>query len=154
MRKKNVITPAVSLLVLTSLCGCTAGLALQGLSSGSPVAFDSLGRGKADSAWFARYDDVVQATLRAGEELSFKLEKKNIGKVQSDLKFVDEKGKKLEILIERRTETVTWALFNVGLFGGSKSIGRLMARQIIVEVAEAKYFLRDWHPEETTEEAE
>ena len=60
----------------------------------------------------------------------------------------------MEILIERRTETVTWAQFNVGRFGGSVSIGRLMARQIIVEVAEAKYFLRDWHPEEATEQAE
>ena len=42
---------------------------------------------------------------------------------------------------------MTRARFNVGLFG-SESIGRLMARQIIVEVAEAKDFLRDWHPTE------
>jgi hypothetical protein len=147
MIKKIVVTPTLIFLLLMSLYGCTAGLAMQGLSSGSPVAFNATGRGKGDSAWFARYDDVVQATLRAGEELSFKLEKKNIGKDQSEFKFVDEKGAKLEILIERRTETLTWARFNVGLFG-STSIGRLMARQIIVEVAEAKDFLRDWHPEE------
>ena len=149
MIKKNVITPAVSLLVLMSLCGCTAGLALQGLSSGAPVAFDAKGRGKADSAWYARYDDVVQATLRAGEKLSFKLEEKNIGTDRSAFNFVDDKGKKLEILIERRTETVTWVQFNVGRFGGSVSIGRLMARQIIVEVAEANDFLRDYHPTES-----
>jgi hypothetical protein len=146
MIKKMVVTPALFFLLLMSLCGCTAGLAMQGLSSGSPVAFNATGRGKGDSAWFARYDDVVQATLRAGEKLSFKLEKKNTGKDQSDFKFVDAKGKKLEILIERRTETLTWARFSVGLLG-STSIGRLMARQIIVEVAEAKDFLRDWHPE-------
>jgi hypothetical protein len=147
MIKKMVVTPALFFLLFMSLCGCTAGLAMQGLSSGSPVAFNATGRGKGDSAWFARYDDVVQATLRAGEKLSFKLEKKNIGKDQSDFKFVDAKGKKLEMLIERRTESLTWARFNVGLLG-STSIGRLMARQIIVEVAEAKDFLRDWHPEE------
>jgi hypothetical protein len=147
MIKKMVVTPALFFLLFMSLCGCTAGLAMQGLSSGSPVAFNATGRGKGDSAWFARYDDVVQATLRAGEKLSFKLEKKNIGKDQSDFKFVDAKGKKLEMLIERRTESLTWARFNVGLLG-STSIGRLMARQIIVEVAGAKDFLRDWHPEE------
>ncbi len=147
MIKKNTVIPALFCLFLTGLCGCTAGLAMQGLSSGAPVAFNATGRGKGDSAWFARYDDVVQATLRAGEKLSFKLEKKNIGKDQSDFKFVDAKGKKLEMLIERRTESLTWARFNVGLFG-SRSIGRLMARQIIVEVADAKEFLRDWHPEE------
>ena len=144
---KKMVTPALFFLLLMSLCGCTAGLAMQGLSSGSPVAFNATGRGKGDSAWFARYDDVVQATLRAGEKLSFQLQKKNIGKDRSDFNFVDGKGAKLKILIERRTETLTRARFNVGLFG-STSIGRLMARQIIVEVAEADDFLRDWHPTE------
>jgi hypothetical protein len=147
MLKKIVVTPTLIFLLLMSLYGCTAGLAMPGLSSGSPVAFNATGRGKGDSAWFARYDDIVQATLRAGEKLSFQLKKKNIGKDQSEFKFVDAKGKKIEMLIERRTETLTWARFNVGLLG-STSIGRLMARQIIVEVAEAKDFLRDWHPEE------
>ena len=144
---KKMVTPALLLLLLMSLCGCTAGLAMQGLSSGAPVAFNATGSGKGDSAWYAYYDDVVQATLRAGEKLSFQLEKKNTGNDRSDFNFVDGKGAKLKIVIERRTETLTWARFNVGLFG-SESIGRLMARQIIVEVAEAKDFLRDWHPTE------
>jgi hypothetical protein len=145
--KKNMVLPALFCLLLTSLCGCTAPLALQGMSSGVPVAFNSTGGGKGDSAWFARYDDVVQATLDAGQKLSFKLEKKTIGIDQSALNYIDEKGWKLEILIERRTETVTLAQFNVGLYG-SKSIGRLMARQIVIEMAEAGKFLRDWHPAE------
>jgi hypothetical protein len=145
--KKNMVLPALFCLLLTSLCGCTAPLALQGMSSGVPVAFNSTGRGKGDSAWFARYDDVVQATLDAGQKLSFKLEKKTIGIDQSALNYIDEKGGKLGILIERRTETVTLARFNVGLYG-SKSIGRLMARQIVIEMAEAGKFLRDWHPAE------
>jgi hypothetical protein len=147
MIKKNTVIPALFCLFLTCLCGCAAPLAMQGLSSGVPVAFDSTGRGKGDSAWFARYDDVVQATLDAGQKLSFKLEKKMIGMDQSALNYIDDKGSKLEILIERRTETVTWVGFNVGLFG-SKSIGRLMARQIVIEMVEADKFLRDWHPAE------
>ena len=147
MIKKNMVIPALFCLFLTCLYGCAAPLAMQGLSSGVPVAFDSTGRGKGDSAWFARYDDVVQATLDAGQKLSFKLEKKMIGMDQSALKYIDDKGSKLEILIERRTETVTWVGFNVGLFG-SKSIGRLMARQIVIEMVEADKFLRDWHPAE------
>ena len=142
-----MVTPALFLLLLMSLCGCTAGLAMQGLSSGAPVAFNATGSGKGDSAWYARYDDVVQATLRAGEKLSFQLKKKNIGKDRTDFNFVDGRGSKLGILIERRTETLTRIRFNVGLFG-SESIGRLMARQIIVEVADANDFLRDWHPTE------
>lgn len=144
---KKMATPALFLPLLMNLSGCTAGLAMQGLSSGAPVAFNSSGSGKGDSAWYALYDDIVQATLRAGDKLSFQLEKKNIGKDRSDLNFVDDNGATLRILIERRTETLTLARFNVGLFG-SASIGRLMARQIIIEVAEAEDFLRDWHPAE------
>jgi hypothetical protein len=147
MIKKIMVIPALFYLFLTCLFGCTAPLALQGLSSGTPVAFNSTGRGKGDSAWFARYDDVVQATLNAGQKLSFKLEKKEIGKDQSAFYFLDDKGNKLEILIERRTENLTWARLNVGWFG-SASIGRLMARQIVFEMAEAGKFLRDWHPAE------
>ena len=85
--------------------------------------------------------------MRAGKKLSFQLKGKNIGKDRTDFNFVDGRGAKIELLIERRTETLTRARFNVGLFG-SESIGRLMARQIIVEVANAKDFLRDWHPTE------
>jgi hypothetical protein len=147
MIKRNMVLPTLFCLFLTCLFGCAAPLAMQGLSSGVPVAFNSTGRGKGDSAWFARYDDVVQATLDAGQKLSFKLEKKTIGKDQSTLNYIDDKGSKLRILIERRTETVTWVGFNVGLFG-STSIGRLMARQIVIEMVEADKFLRDWHPAE------
>ena len=147
MIKKFLAIPAVFYLLLTGLCGCAAPLAMQGLSSGAPVAFNSTGRGKGESAWFARYDDVVQATLNAGKKLSFKLEKKMIGRDQSTFNYTDDKGTKLEILVERRTETLTRVRFNVGLFG-STSIGRLMARQIVFEIAEADKFLRDWHPAE------
>ena len=139
--------PALFCLLWICLCGCAAPLAIQGLSSGVPVAFNSTGRGQGDSAWFAHYDDVVQATLRAGQKLSLTLENKIIGVDQSTFNYIDDRGSKLEILIQRRTETVTWARFNVGWFG-STSIGRLMARQIVVEVAEADKFLRDWHPAE------
>jgi len=142
-----MVIPALFCLFLTCLGGCAAPLAIQGLSSGAPVAFNSTGRGEGDSAWYARYDDVVQATLDAGQKLSFKLEKKTIGMDRSALNYIDDKGSKLKISIERRTETVTWARFNVGLFG-STSIGRLMARQIVIEMAEADKFLRDWHPAE------
>ncbi len=145
--KKSLIILFLFWILLLFSNGCTAPIAMQGLSTGVPVAFNGTGQGEGDSAWFARYDDVVQATLRAGEKLSFKLVEKTIEVDQSDFRYVDDKGKRIEILIERRTETLTWAQFDVGAFG-STSIGRLMARQIVVEMAEADKFLRDWHPGE------
>jgi len=147
MRQKYMTGPALFCLFLMCLCGCASSLATQGLSNGVPVAFNSTGSGTGDSAWFARYEDVVQATLDAGQKLSLKLEEKTIGMDQSVLNFIDDMGSELEMLIERRTETVTWAQFDVGWFGSS-SIGRLMARQIVIEMAEADKFLRDWHPAE------
>jgi hypothetical protein len=147
MIEKRVVLRAVYCLLLTGLCGCTAPLALQGLSSATPVTFNATGRGAGDSAWLARYDDVVQATLRAGEVLSLNLEKKEIGEGQAVFQYIDGKGKKMNILIERRTETMTYARFSVGLFG-SKSMGQLMVRQIIFEINEEGKFLQDWHPVE------
>ena len=134
-------------LVFIALCGCTAPLALQGLGSTSPVAFNSIGRGKGDSFWLARYDDVIQATLRAGLTLSLKLEKKEIGKDQTVFHYVDGKEKKLYVLIERRTETMTYARFDVGSFG-SRAMGKLMVRQIIFEITKADAFLQNWSPTE------
>ena len=147
MNGKSVVLGAVFCLLLMGPCGCTAPLALQGLSSASPVAFNSTGTGRGDSAWLARYDDVVQATLRAGEVLSLDLEKKEIGENQTNIRYVDGKEKKFDILIERRSETVTYARFSVGLFG-SRSVGQLLVRQIIFELNEEGKFLREWHPKE------
>ena len=132
---------------MTGLSGCTAPIIFQGVSSGAPVAFNSTGSGQGDSAWLARYDDVIRATLAAGQALSLNLKKKEAGIDQSVFHYRDDRENKLEILIERRTETMTYARFNVGWFG-SKSMGRLMARQIVYEMIEAKTFLRDYRPEE------
>ena len=146
MHDKNVLLAAVFCLLLTVLYGCTAPLALQGLGGAAPAAFSSTGSGSGDSAWLAGYDDVVEATLHAGQVLSFKVEKKEIGEDQTVFQFIDGIGKKLDVLIERRTETLT-SRFSVGLFG-SKTIGQLMVRQIIFELNKADKFLRDWHPVE------
>ena len=94
MNEKSVVLGAVFCLLLTGLCGCTAPLALQGLGSATPVAFNATGMGTGDSAWLARYDDVVQATLRAGEVLSLNLENNEIGEDQTVFRYIDGKGKK------------------------------------------------------------
>ena len=143
-----MVFPVLLCLLLTYMYGCTAApLVVQGISNAVPVAFHSTGKGKGESAWLASYDDVVQAALDAGQKLSLTLKTKSIDKDQSALNFIDLKGYELEILIERRTETLTLARFNVGLHG-STSIGRLMARQIVAELDEAGKFLSGWHPEE------
>ena len=147
MNAKRVVLGAVFCILLTGLSGCTAPLALQELSGVAPVSFNPTGMGKGDSAWLVRYDDVVQATLRAGEMLRLNLEKKEIGEDQTVFRYIDSRGKKIDIKIERRSETVTYARFSVGMFG-SKSMGQLLVRQIIFELNEEGKFLREWKPQE------
>jgi hypothetical protein len=144
MTRENITIQGLFCLILACLGGCAAPLTMQGLSSGVPVAFNSAGRGEGDSAWLARYDDVVQAIQNAGQKLSLNLREMTIGAEQSAFNYIDDRGSKLEILVERRTETVTWVGFNVGWFE-SKSIGRLMANQVGFELDEEGKFLGDWH---------
>jgi hypothetical protein len=146
MTIKNAITLTGLFYLLAGLIGCTAPLAVQGLSTTSPVAFSHAGRGKGDSYWLAPYDDVVRATERAGQALSLELEKKEIEKDYIIFHYIDGRQKQLDILIERSTGTMTYARFDAGLFG-SKSMSRLMARQIVFEMTEVGAFLRSWDPE-------
>jgi len=147
MLEKRIFLPAVFFMSLTVLFGCADPLVLGGLGRTAPVAFSSTGIGQGDSAWLARYDDVVQATLHAAQVLALEVEKKEIGDDRSVFQFIDGTGKTLDARIERRTETVTYAHFSVGLFG-SRTVGQLLVRQIIFELNKEGKFLRDMVPVE------
>ena len=130
--------------------GCLSPIALNtiGTAGGSvPVVFNNLGRGQGESFWVAKYDDVIAATLRAGETLSLEVNDKKIEDDQTFFRFYDAKKGRIDLLIERRSDTVTSIKFDVGWFG-SIAFGRLMARQIIFEVDKAGDFLEDWTPME------
>ena len=103
MPGRKVFLATVSFMSLIMLFGCAAPLALQGLGSAAPVAFSSTGSGGGDSAWLARYDDVVHATLHAAQVLALEGEKSEIGEDQAVFQFVDQKGMILDARIERRT---------------------------------------------------
>jgi hypothetical protein len=118
-----------------------------GQASGAfPVAFNMKGGGKSESFWLAGYDDVLSASIRAGEALSLEIKEKRIEEDQAFFSFQEGKGKRVDLLIERRTDTMTSIQFNVGWYG-SRALNRLMGRQIILELEEADAFLEDWIPE-------
>ena len=134
-------------LILVAIFGCTVPLAVTGISGASPVAFNYLGKGKSESSWLARYDDVVAATLQAGKTLSLVLEEQETGENTTTLHYADLVGDKMDVRVERRTDTLTWIHLDVGIFG-LISMSRLMARQIKFEIAIAGAYLRDWSPEQ------
>ncbi len=129
--------------------GCLSPVVMSTIGaagSGTPVAFNHLGGGKGESFWIARYDDVTAAALRAAEALSLEVKGKKVEKDRTFFRFSDAKDKKIDLFVDRRTDTVTSILFDVGWFG-SVAFGRLLANQIIFELYDSESFLEDWTPE-------
>jgi hypothetical protein len=131
--------------VLVGNVGCLSPVALNTMGvagSNAPVAFNHSGGGQGESFWLANYDDVIEATLRAGETLALEVKERKIEKDQAFIRFYDAKKEKIDLSIERRSDTMTSIKFDVGWFG-SVAFGRLMARQIISELNESESFLED-----------
>jgi hypothetical protein len=135
--------------VLVCNVGCLSPVALTTMGtagSSAPAAFNNEGGGRGESFWIAKYDNVIAATLRAGEALSLELKEKRIENDQTFFRFYDDKKERIDLFIERRTDTMTSIKFNVGWFG-SVAFGRLLARQIIFELNKSGSFPEDWTSE-------
>jgi len=135
-------------LIICLICnvGCLSPIALNSIgtaSSTAPFAFNNLGGGKGESFWIAQYDDVIAATLRAGETLSLEVKENKVEKDQAFFRFYDAKKERIDLFIERRSDTMTSIKFDVGWFG-SVAFGRLIAQQIVSELNESESFLEDW----------
>ena len=145
----NALVAGALVIAMTACGGCalTAAAVVPSAVGTAPVVGEYLVAGKGDSFWVARYDDVVQATLRAGEKLSLELKDEEIEEGRTKLRYVDGRGKEISLLIEHRTDTVTRVRFEVGSseFSG---FAHLFGRQIIHELNDAGAFLVDWSVEE------
>jgi len=135
-------------LLICLICnvGCLSPIALNSIgtaNSTAPFAFNNLGGGEGESFWIAQYDDVIAATLRAGETLSLEVKEKKVEKDQAFFRFYDAKKERIDLFIERRSDTMTSIKFDVGWFG-SVAFGRLIAQQIVSELNESESFLEDW----------
>jgi len=137
---------AVRAFVLTALAcgGCAVAVPAVTSAAGSvPEVEQHLEQGKGASFWAARYDDVVKATLRAGDKLSLKLKDKKIEEQHAHIRMSDDMNEEIALFIERRTDTVTSVHFDAGSqeFAG---FAHLLARQIAHELKDANAFAVDW----------
>jgi hypothetical protein len=131
------------------IVGCFSPIAITTIGaagSGAPVAINHLGGGKGESYWIARYDDVTAAAMRAAKALSLEVKEQKMEKDRAFYRFSDNKDKTIELIIERRTDTMTSILFDVGWFG-SEAFGHLLVNQIEAELIESDSFLEDWTPD-------
>jgi len=142
----RIVRSAALLIILICNAGCLSPLAIstvEGVGSTAPVASNRLGGGKGETFWIAQYHDVIAAVLQAGEVLALELQEERLEQDQAFFRFRDTKAERIDLFIERRTESMTYIKFDVGWFG-SVAFGRLMFRQIISELDEAGDFLEDW----------
>ena len=138
---------AASALALAIFACSSCAIAVPAATGTAPVVGQFMGQGEGDSFWVARYDDVVQATIRAAEKLSLQLNHEEIGEDRAELYMSDDRNQEIRILIERRTETVTRVRFDTGS-RGLAGFARLLGRQIIDELHDADAFLVNWSDEE------
>ena len=146
----KVLSRATIWLLLTTGWGCAACLAPVCLgpsasvgSSAGEAGISRYENGKVRSYELAHYQDVVEATRRAGETLSLKLQKEVTNEEQSIFYYVDDKNQKVKVTIEPRTDTLTYIEIDVGLFG-SKGLALVVINQIVNEIAREGKYLQQW----------
>ena len=129
---------AVLCILLTSTYGCTACLVSSAPSAGAGAAEAGVTRfemGKVTRFEIAQYEDVIEASRLAAEDLSLYLKEEKIEENRASFRYLDDKDQKIDLLIERRTDTITYIQVDVGIFG-PQGLGLLTLNQILNELAE------------------
>lgn len=123
---------------MLSTGGCaTLTLATLGTIAGSAGSAISTGRdvyelGKLDAAEMAQFDQAVLAAQQAADDLGLQFEPypNQPGKDSSVmlLPFVDQKGSKLKVRLERRAERLVLIRVDVGWFGSEVTAHLFLTR--------------------------
>ena len=137
-------------LFLTAGYGCSAciGSCLLGpsVTVGSSAGQAGISRyegGTVKSFELARYEDVVEASRRAGEALSLQLRQEADETDRTTLNYSAGRNEQVKVFIERQTATLTYIQIDVG-FLGSKGLALVMINQIVHEMASSGDYLQDW----------
>ena len=134
---------AIGAIFLCFSSGCTTGTLISGMSSASSGVSHTSGPGsKVVSYKIVPYEDAVKGTIRAAEALSLENKKKEIKESRAKLRYADEKDQVVDIIIERRTATITTIQADAGFFG-PKGFSRLMLLQILKELNKTGVYPED-----------
>jgi hypothetical protein len=135
---KNALMLAVLCILLASTYGCTAcivGSAATVGASGAEAGVTRFEMGRVTRFEIAQYEDVIEASRLAAENLALDLKEEKIEENRASFSYLDDKDQRIDLLIERRTDTVTSIKIDVGIFG-PPGLGLLTLNQILNELAE------------------
>ena len=141
IRYVNIFLALIVPVIIAS--GCATPLFVGGISAApGGASYASTIGGKIESYQIASYKDTLAATRRAAETLSLDVKKEEIAAEQASFQFADIKDRKVDLVIEQRTATMTYLKVDTGWFG-PHGMGRLLIGQILNEISEAGDFLED-----------
>ena len=135
---KSAVMLAVLCILLAGTYGCTACLVGSAATVGAGAAGAGVTRfemGRVTRFEIAQYEDVIEASRLAAENLSLNLKEEKIEENRASFSYLDDKDQKIDLLIERRTDTITYIEVDVGIFG-PQGLGLLTLNQILNELAE------------------
>ena len=136
---KSAVMLAVLCILLAGTYGCTACLVGSSAATvGAGAAGAGVTRfemGRVTRFEIAQYEDVIEASRLAAENLSLDLKEEKIEENRASFRYLDDKDQKIDLLIERRTDTITYIEVDVGIFG-PQGLGLLTLNQILNELAE------------------
>lgn len=125
-------------------CGLSAATAITTAAGASPAVVQQIGSGESDVYWIAAFGDVDKAVRRAGNRLTLSIEAEEANDAgDRRYAFADARGGEIEVIVERRTETVTRARFDID-WQDIDGFVELFVQQIAQELEEADAFLVDW----------
>ena len=135
IRYVNIFLAVIIPVIIAS--GCATPLVVGGMSAapGGASYASNIG-GKIESYQIASYKDTLEATRRAAETLSLEVKKEEIATEQASFQFADINDRKVDLVIEQRTATMSYLKVDTGWFG-PHGMGRLLLRQILTEISEA-----------------
>lgn len=136
---KNAFMLAVLCILLANTYGCTtACLVGSAATVGAGAAEAGVTRfemGRVTRFEIAQYEDVIEASRLAAKNLSLDLKEEKIEENRALFKYLDDKDQKIDLLIERRTDTLIYIRVDVGIFG-PQGLALLTLNQILLELAE------------------
>ena len=140
---KFALTICMGIIILCFIGGCTTATLISGASSAPSGVSQASGPGsRVISYQVVHYEDAVKCAIRAAEALSLDNKKKDIKDIRTELRYTDEKDQAVDIIIERRSATITTIQVDAG-FSGPQGLTRLVLLQIIEELDKAGATLDD-----------
>lgn len=140
----NCACASLALIVFSIVTnGCTSTLIVGGMSTASSGATNVSGFGtKVESYQIADYKTVISATLQAAKMLGLNVKKETIDIDRASFRFSDNNDRTVDVILEQRTETMTYIKVDSGWFG-PLGMGRLLMRQILAELGASGDSLKD-----------